>query len=123
ARGVLGGPGGEPLPLAEGPAGAALLEALAARAFTLALPTGFDADGVLTREGRQSRLNIRSAALVPIAAIARWAAAAADGGEGSTPERLRSAADAGVLGSEQAQTLTEGFELALEVRVWAPLDE
>ena len=84
-RRVLWGTPREPLPLATGPARAALLEALAAGAFTPALPTGFDADAVLTREGRQSRLNVRAAAIVPIAAIARWAAAAADAGEGSTP--------------------------------------
>ncbi len=122
-RRVLWGTPGEPLPLAAGPARGALLEALAARAFAPALPTGFDADAVLTREGRQARLNVRSAAIVPIAAIARWAAAAADAGEGSTPERLRAAADAGVLRGEQAQTLTEAFELALELRIVHQLDQ
>jgi CBS domain-containing protein len=122
-RRVLWGTPGEPLPLAAGPARGALLEALAARAFTPALPTGFDADAVLTREGRQSRLNIRSSAIVPIAAIARWAATAADAGEGSTSERLRAAADAGVLAAVQAQTLTEAFELALELRIVHQLDQ
>jgi CBS domain-containing protein len=122
-RRVLWGTPGQPLPLAEGPARAALLEALAARAFIPALPTGFDADGVLSREGRQSRLDVRSAAIVPIAAIARWAAAAADAGEGSTSERLRAAADAGVLRADQAQTLTEAFELALELRIVHQLDQ
>jgi CBS domain-containing protein len=122
-RRVLWGTPQEPLPLATGPARAALLEALAARAFTPALPTGFDADAVLTREGRQARLNVRAAAIVPIAAIARWAAASADAGEGSTPERLRAAADAGVLGDDQAQTLTEAFELALELRIVHQLDQ
>ena len=102
---------------------AALLEALADRAFTPALPTGFDADAVLTREGRHSRLNVRSAAIVPISAIARWAATAADAGEGSTPERLRAAADADVLRGDQAQTLTEAFELALELRIVHQLDQ
>jgi CBS domain-containing protein len=122
-RRVLWGTPSEPLPVAEGPARAALLEALAARAFTPALPTGFDADAVLTREGRHSRLNVRSSAIVPISAIARWAGAAADAGEGSTPERLRAAADAGVLRGDQAQTLTEAFELALELRIVHQLDQ
>ena len=94
-RRVLWGTPIEPLPIAAGAARSALLAALAARAFTPALPTGFDADAVLTREGRHGHLNVRSAAIIPIAAIARWAAAAADAGEGSTPERLRAAADAG----------------------------
>ena len=84
---------------------------------THTLPTGFDADAVLTREGRHAWLNIREAAIVPIAAIARWAAAVAGAGEGSTPERLRSAAEAAVIGDDQAQTLIEAFELALELRI------
>jgi CBS domain-containing protein len=122
-RRVLWGVPVEPLPLAAGDAREALLRALAEQAFAPALPTGFDADAVLTREGRHSRLNVRSAAIIPIAAIARWAAAVADAGEGSTPERLRAAADAGVLGGEQAQTLTEAFELALELRIVHQLDQ
>lgn len=122
-RRLLWGTPSKPLPVAGGPARDALLGALARRAFTPALPTGFDADAVLTREGRHTRLNVRSAAIVPIAAIARWAAAAADAGEGSTPERLRAAADAGVLRGDQAQTLTESFELALELRIVHQLDQ
>jgi CBS domain-containing protein len=122
-RRVLWGRPIEPLPIAKGAARSALLDALAARAFTPALPTGFDADAVLTREGRQGHLTVRSAAIVPIAAIARWAAAAADAGEGSTPERLRAAADAGVLTSDQAVTLTEAFELALELRIVHQLEQ
>src|SRR6185437_7068658 len=122
-RRVLWGTPTEPLPIAAGPARPALLDALAARAFTPALPTGFDADAVLTREGRHSGLNVRSASIVPIAALARWAAASADAGEGSTPERLRSAADAGVLRGDQAETLTEAFELALELRIVHQLEQ
>jgi CBS domain-containing protein len=122
-RRVLWGTPTVPLPLAEGAARAALLDALAARAFTPALPTGFDADAVLTREGRHTRLNVRSAAIVPIAAIARWAATTARAGEGSTPERLRSAAEAGVLRGDQAETLTEAFQLALELRIVHQLEQ
>ncbi len=122
-RRLLWGTPVQPLPIAEGAAHAELLDALAQRAFTAALPTGFDAGGVLTREGRHSRLNVRSAAIIPIAAIARWAAAAADAGEGSTPERLRAAADAGVLRGDQAETLTEAFELALELRIVHQLEQ
>ena len=89
---------------------------------------------MLTPDGRHTRLNVRSAAIVPIAAIARWAAASAaasdgaiselvDGdtplavGEGSTPGRLRAAAAAGVLREGHAQTLSEAFQLALELRI------
>ena len=61
-RRVLWGTPAEPLPLAQGRAKDALLRALAEQAFTHALPTGFDADAVLTSEGRHSRLDVRSAA-------------------------------------------------------------
>ncbi|MGH2913899.1 MAG: putative nucleotidyltransferase substrate binding domain-containing protein [Solirubrobacteraceae bacterium] len=122
-RRVLWGTPVAPLPSPQGPARQALLDALARRAFSQLLPTGFDSDAVLTREGRRSRLNVRDAAIVPIASIACWAAASAETGEGSTPERLRAAADAGVLSADQAQTLAEAFELALELRIVHQLEQ
>ncbi len=122
-RRVLWGTPAEPLPVAEGAPREALLRALADQAFTLALPTGFDSDAVLTAGGRYRRLNIREAAVVPIAAIARWAAVRAGADDGSTPERLRAAADAGVLSQDQAQTLTEAFDLALELRIVHQLEQ
>jgi CBS domain-containing protein len=112
-----------PLPIAHGQAREALLDALAERAFSRALPTGFDEDAVLTESGRQSRLNIREAAIVPIALIAGWAATKAGAGEGSTPERLRGAADEGVLRVDHAQTLVEAFDLALELRIVHQLEQ
>lgn len=122
-RRVLWGTPVEPLPVAAGPAREALLAALARRAFTLDLPTGFDAGGVLTEQGRDPCLNIREAAIVPIAGIARWAAAVAEVGEGSTPERLRAAAAEGVVPDQHARTLTEAFELALELRIVHHLEQ
>ncbi len=122
-RRVLWGAPLEPLPDIDGEQRARLIDALAATAFTHTLPTGFDADAVLSREGRHPRLNIREAAIVPIAAVARWAAAVAGAGEGSTPERLRGAALAGVVGDDQAQTLIEAFELALELRIVHHLEQ
>jgi CBS domain-containing protein len=122
-RRVLWGTPTEPLPVADGEPRAALLDAPAARAFGRALPTGFDADAVLTEAGRHTRLNVRDTAIAPIASIASWAAAVAGAGEGSTPERLRSAAEASVLRDDQAQTLTEAFELALELRIVHQLDQ
>jgi CBS domain-containing protein len=115
-RRVLWGTPAEPLPT---PADARerVVGALAERAFAHVPPTGFDADSVLSPAGRQPVLNIRSAAIVPIAAIGTWAAAAADVVGGSTPERLAAAAAAGVLSDDQAATLSEAFELALELRI------
>jgi CBS domain-containing protein len=121
-RRMLWGTPREPLPRAQDGARDALLRALAQQAFTRTLPTGFDSDGVLSLEGRHSRLNIREAAIVPISAIACWAAVMADSGEGSTSDRLRDAAEAGVLRADQARTLTEAFELAMELRIGHQLE-
>jgi CBS domain-containing protein len=122
-RRVLWGTPAEPLPVAEGARRAALLQALATRAFSGSLPTGFDADAVLTRDGRHRELNLREAAIVPIAAIARWAATVAGVGEGSTPDRLRAATEAGVVSAAQAQTLSEAFEIALGLRIEHQLEQ
>ncbi len=122
-RRVLWGTPERSLPVATGEDRDALLNALARSAFERTLPTGFDAGAVLTREGRRSRLDVREAAIVPIAAIARWAAARAGVGEGSTPERLRAAAHAGVITADQAGTLAEAFELALELRIFHQLEQ
>jgi CBS domain-containing protein len=122
-RRVLWGAPVEPVPLAQGAQRAALLEALAEEAFTLTLPTGFDAEAVLTAEGRHSRLNIREGAILPIAALARWAAFRAGAEDASTPERLRAAADGGLLTQDQARTLTEAFDLALELRIGHHLEQ
>jgi CBS domain-containing protein len=117
-RRALWGTPSEPLPLADGAARARLLGALAEHAFGHSPPTGFDADTVLALDGaRRDRLDIKLAAIVPIAALGRWAAAVAGSGEGSTPDRLRTAAEAGVLRRSQAQTLSEAFELSLELRI------
>jgi CBS domain-containing protein len=122
-RRVLWGTPVDPLPIAAGAQRDRLLRALAARAFTHSLPTGFDAGAVLGVDGRRDRLNLREAAIVPIAAIARWAATAAGADGGTTPERLRAAADAGVLQTAQAQTLSEAFDLSLELRIIHQLEQ
>jgi CBS domain-containing protein len=115
-RRVLWGTPAEPLPTAADARGS-VVDILRKEAFAHVPPTGFDADSVLSPAGRQPLLNIRSAAIVPIAAIGTWAAAAADVVGGSTPERLAGAAAEGVLSADQAATLSEAFELALELRI------
>jgi CBS domain-containing protein len=55
--------------------------------------------------------------VIPIVEIGRWAGAVAGAVDGSTPERLRKAAAAGVLSDADARTLTDAFELALELRI------
>ncbi len=112
------------MPIADGPERDELLDALAALAFTDSTPTGFDADTVLRLDGRRSdRLDLRLSAIIPIAAIARWAATVAGSEEVSTPDRLRAAAADGVLADAQASTLSEAFELALELRIVHQLEQ
>jgi CBS domain-containing protein len=108
----------EPLPAPDGLARDRVLAALADRALAYSPPTGFDADRVLELDGtRSDRLDIRSAAVVPIVELGRWAGAVAGLVEGSTPERLQAGADAGALDAGDAASLTEAFELALELRI------
>ena len=57
------------------------------------------------------------AAVAPLVELARWAAVAAGAEEGSTLDRLRAAGDAGVLREADALTLSDAFELALELRI------
>ncbi|MGI8715673.1 MAG: putative nucleotidyltransferase substrate binding domain-containing protein, partial [Solirubrobacteraceae bacterium] len=122
-RRVLWGTPSDPLPIATGPARERLLGELARVAFAHTPPTGFDADSVLGLDGPRPGLDLRAAAIVPIAGIATWAAFAADEPGGSTPERLQAAARAGVLSAEQATTLAEAFELALELRIVHQLEQ
>lgn len=117
-RRALWGTPREPIPVAEGDVREEVLAALARRAREVRPPTGFDADAVLEADGqRHERLDIRRAAVIPIIELARWAGAAAGCVDGSTPERFRAAAGVGVLTDTDAQTLTDAFELALELRI------
>jgi CBS domain-containing protein len=123
-RRALWGTPVKPLPGVEGVARDRLLGALANDAFTASAPTGFDADSVLRLDGRRSdELNIRLAAIIPIAAVGRWAAARVDSEETSTPERLRAAAAEGLLRESQAATLAEAFEYALQLRIVHQLEQ
>jgi CBS domain-containing protein len=108
----------EQLPVPEGAHRERVLKALARRALAYTPPTGFDAEAVLAADGtRSERLDIRRAAVIPIVELARWAGAAANQVDGSTTERLRIAAQTGVLGDRDARALIEAFELALELRI------
>lgn len=117
-RRALWGTAREPLPIAQGRHRDLVLAALAARALAYGPPTGFDADAVIESDGtRTDHLDLRRAAVIPIVELARWAGAAAGAVDGSTPERLRAAASAGVLSDADARTLSDAFELALDLRI------
>jgi CBS domain-containing protein len=108
----------EQLPMPEGGDRDRVVAALARRALAYTPPTGFDAEAVLEFDGTRSNgLDIRRAAVVPIVELGRWAGARANVIGGSTPERLQAAADAGVLSDGDARTLSDAFELALELRI------
>ncbi len=108
----------EPLPVLAGDARERAMAALARRALAYQPPTGFDAEAVLEADGtRSTLLDIRRAAVIPIVELARWAGAAAGLTAGSTADRVRAAADEGVLSQADATTLSDAFELALELRV------
>jgi CBS domain-containing protein len=108
----------EPLPVLAGDARERAMAALARRALAYQPPTGFDAEAVLEADGtRSTLLDIRRAAVIPIVELARWAGAAAGLTAGSTDDRVRAAADEGVLSHADATTLSDAFELALELRV------
>jgi CBS domain-containing protein len=108
----------DPLPVVSAGVRASVVAALAARALASVPPTGFDGDVVLEPDGtRSERLDIRRAAIVPIVELARWGSALAGVVEGSTPERLRAAADHGALSAADARTLADAFEMGLELRI------
>jgi CBS domain-containing protein len=114
----------DPLPVVQEEAREAITAAAARRALDASPPTGFDADAVLEADGtRSSRLDIRRAAIAPIVELARYGSAAAGVVEGSTPERLRAAAECGALRDEDARTLSEAFELGLELRIDHHMDQ
>jgi CBS domain-containing protein len=108
----------DPLPVLEGSARDAVLAVMRRRALQCVPPTGFDGDAVLEAGGgRAERLDIREAAIIPIVELARWGAASAGVVEGSTPERLRAATGSSLLTEAEASTLSDAFELALELRI------
>jgi CBS domain-containing protein len=117
-RRALWGTPRDPLPVVEGEAMERVIAALARRALATSPPTGFDAEAVIERDGtRHDVLDIRRAAVMPIVELGRWAGAAAGVFEGSTVDRLRAGGEAGVLSEGDARTLSDAFEVALELRL------
>jgi len=74
-------------------------------------PTGFVRDFVVEHTGEhRGELDLKHRGLVPVAAIARWAAIVTRDVTGSTPERLRRAQQAGLLTEDESSSLTGAFE-------------
>jgi CBS domain-containing protein len=100
------------------------LESLLRFALTARPPTGFIRDFVVEHSGEhRGGLNLKRGGLQPIRALARWLAIALGDVRGSTPDRLRRAAAAGLLTTGEAETLDGAFrdiyELVLREEVAA----
>jgi CBS domain-containing protein len=95
-----------------------LMRLLQRLAVTYRPPTGFLRDIVVEHGGEhRGRFNIKRGGLLPIVDIARYAGMAAGAASTSTPDRLRAAADAGILKRDEADSLREAFDLFAELRL------
>jgi CBS domain-containing protein len=104
--------------LAEGRHHPALLRLLQRLALAHRPPTGFLRDIVVEHGGgHRGQFDIKRGGLLPIVDIARYAGMAAGATSSSTPERLRSAAAAGILSKDEARSLEEAWDLFTELRL------
>ena len=78
-----------------------------------------------TRRGRwlRKQIDLKRQALLPIANIARWAALSAQSAALQTPERLRVAAGSPMLSAEDADTLSDVFEIVQRTRLRHQLEQ
>lgn len=87
-------------------------------------PTGFVRDFVVEHSGEhRGQLNLKRGGLRPVTSIGRWAAVVTGDIRGTTPERLRRAADVGLLTRDECDSLTGAheqiYELLLQFEVHA----
>lgn len=74
-------------------------------------PTGFVRDFVVAHSGEhRGRLELKSGGLTPVVALARWIAIVSGDARGTTIDRLRRGARAGLLSVDEADTLAGGFD-------------
>jgi CBS domain-containing protein len=92
--------------------------------FTLSArtPTGFVRDFVVENSGEhKGQLNLKRGGLRPLTALGRWVAVVTGDGRGSTPERFRRGVEAGLLTTDEADTLigahTEIFSLLMRQEI------
>ena len=75
-------------------------------------PVGFVRDFVVEHSGEhRGRLDLKRGGLLPVASVGRWSAVVTGDSRGSTPERLRGGRSAGVLTTDEADTLIGAFDL------------
>jgi CBS domain-containing protein len=81
-------------------------------------PTGFVRNRVVSATGRrQEALDIKHGGLLPVVDLARYAALRGEIPATHTLDRLRAAADQGILGGSEARVLEEAFELFSALRL------
>jgi CBS domain-containing protein len=104
--------------LLRGPRWDALAGRLLSFANEVRPPSGFVREFVVEHFGeRRGHLNLKKAALRPIAGIARVVALYSGDVSGSTSQRLTRARDHGLLTADEADTLRGAFELCLDLVV------
>ena len=95
-----------------------VLRMLLRLAVSIKPPTGFLRDFVIEHSGEhRGTLDIKKGGVLPVVAIARYAGHAAGAEATATPERLRAAADAGVLSATEARTLEEAHAVFTALRM------
>jgi CBS domain-containing protein len=87
------------------------LRALLDEALSWRPPIGFIRDFVVHHSGEhRGQLDLKPGGLTPVIALARWIAIAAGDASGTTVERLRRGTTLGLLTTDEADTLSGGFE-------------
>jgi CBS domain-containing protein len=102
----------------EAPSYPRTLHLLAQLALAHRPPVGFLRGHVIDFAGEsRNRLDLKSAAVLPITDLARWAGLCSGVTCASTTARLSAAKDAGMLTTSDAQNLQAAFELVLQLRL------
>jgi CBS domain-containing protein len=98
-------------PLRRDPGDSRVVRALLDAALAFRPPTGFVRDFVVEHGGAHSgQLDLKKGGLAPVVALARWAAIVTGEVSGGTAERLRRAAERGLLTVDEQSTLTGVFD-------------
>lgn len=74
-------------------------------------PTGFVRDFVVDHSGQhRGQLDLKRGGLLPVASLGRWVALVTGDARGTTPDRLKRGAEAGLLTMGEAEALVGAFE-------------
>jgi CBS domain-containing protein len=91
--------------------GPQFLRALLGYSLAARPPTGFVRDFVVEHGGEhRGQLSLKRGGLRPVTSLGRWVAVSTGDSRGTTPERLRRGAAAGLLTHDEAQTLIGAYE-------------